>query len=79
MSFSSKRIRRNKLRKAARELHTELVKQGIMKPEPEGPLFLGLQSKLAPNSFAKEANNDGKRIEKQNRKALGKFFPGRGY
>ena len=76
MSYlSDKRSRHNRLRKAASELHTELVKQGIMKPELEGPF----SSKLAPNSFAKEAEKDRKRLEKQNRRALGKFFQGKGY
>jgi polyhydroxyalkanoate synthesis regulator phasin len=76
MSYlSNKRSRRNRLRKAANELHKELVKQGIMKPEPDGPF----SSRLAPNSFAKEAEKERKRLEKQNRRALGKFFQRKGY
>ena len=80
MSFlSDKRSRRNRLRKAARELQTELVRQGLTKPEPEGPLHMKQQSKLAPNSFAKEAEKEMKRIEKQNKRALGEFFPKKRY
>ena len=80
MSYlSDKRLRRNRLRKAANGLRKELVKQGLMKPEPEGILRTGSQSELVPNSFAKEAEKERKRLEKQNRRALGKFFPGKAY
>jgi hypothetical protein len=50
-----------------------------MKPEPEGPLFTRPQPKLTSNSFAKEAEKERKKIEKQNRRALGEFFPGKKY
>ena len=80
MSYlSNKRTRRNRLLKAARELQKELVRRGLMKPEPEGPFHTKQQSKLAPNSFATEAEKERKRIERQNRQALGEFFPGKRY
>lgn len=79
MSFSTKRTRRNKLRRAARELQNELTRQGLMKPEPEGPLLVRSQSKPVFNNFAKEAEKERRKIERQNRRALGQFFPRKQY